>query len=125
MLTPTWSTMPMLNRPGQMTWSSIRHSLRVRRWGRNGVMGGGGACELMGKDWCQAHRKQPPEAGQEQRPDSDHSSAGLPSGENILWWVLGYGCVLSLGPHGNADMWVIFSPLATPAQVQEADELLL
>ena len=35
--------------------------------------------------------------------------------------VLCSGCVLSSRAHGNAGMWVIFSPLVTPAPAQEAE----
>lgn len=53
------------------------------------------------RGWCQTHRSTPPqEADQEQRWASDHPSA--------------FG--------GHMEMWVIFSPRATPAPAQKTEQ---
>lgn len=56
----------------------------------------------------------PPEADQEQAQASANPPAGLPAG-GCPGWLLGYSCALSLGAHGNAGTWVIFSSIATPS----------
>ena len=66
------------------------------------------------------HRGSTWKSGQEQRQASP-PMCWAAHGEDIRGWVLGSGCVLTLGAHGNVDTWVIFSPLTTPAPAQEAE----
>lgn len=73
------------------------------------------------------HTGSTPEAGQEQRPASDHPSAGLPVGRTscVRSWAAavleGSGCVLSLeGTWKGSHIGDIFSSL-TPAPAQEAE----
>lgn len=85
--------------------------------------------QLMGRGWC-THAGSTLETDQEQRPASDHTPAGPLAGRTscdgswdaAFWKAL--ASVMSLGTHGNAGPWVIFSPLATPAPVQKAGAAL-
>ena len=71
--------------------------------------------------WVQDTQRAPTDAGQEPRPGSEHSAAGLPVrrtswGGSWLWLISELA-----GTQGNVGLCMILSPLPTPAPAQEAE----